>query len=135
MQKFIDRLKSQNSFTPPPLDAETLIYAQKTLSQLGFCALPAGFVSFLHLLNGFSSEGCHIFGIIPDPMNFMDVVNVNVIRPLSPKNEKIILADNELDFLIYNQTAACYQIIDKQDMEVLEEYSELEPALGNIIKI
>ena len=47
----------------------------------------------------------------------------------------IILGVNEMDYLGYNHKWQVYQIIDKDDFEVLEEYHELTAALNDILKI
>lgn len=132
--KILDTLKKQNTYAVEPLSPQNLIYAQKTLLKFGFAEIPEEACNFLHHINGFTDEGCHIFGIIPEPLNFMDIINVNILNKEKLKQKQLILADNEFDFLIFDSKSKSYQIIDKQDLAVLEEYNNLEQGLNSIIK-
>ncbi len=117
------------------VSSEDLIFAQKALTKFGIGAMPADFVKILHHVNSLNLEGCRLFGVIPEPLNFMDIVNVNVVQKLPDAGDKIILGDNEFDSLVYVHSKQCYQIIDKSDNEVLEEYKSIEPAIYDILKI
>ena len=64
----------------------------------------------------------------------MDIINVNILNKEKIKQEQLILADNEFDFLIFESKNKSYQIVDKQDLTVLEEYNTLEQGLNSIIK-
>ena len=65
----------------------------------------------------------------------MDIVNINIFyQDKLPKNN-LLIAENEFDFLIYDASHQVYKIIDKQDLNVLEEYASFEQAIENIIKI
>ena len=132
--KILDKLKKQNAYAVEPLSPQDLIYAQKTLLKFGFAEIPEEVCNFLHQINGFAYEGCHIFGIIPEPLNFMDIINVNILNKEKLRQNQLILADNEFDFLIFNSKNKSYQIVDKQDLAVLEEYNNLEQGLNSIIK-
>lgn len=132
--KILAELKKHNTYSPQPLSPQDLIYAQKTLLKFGFAEIPEEFCNFLHQINGFAYEGEHIFGIIPEPLNFMDIINVNILNKEKIKQEQLILADNEFDFLIFESKNKSYQIVDKQDLAVLEEYNTLEQGLNSIIK-
>ena len=127
--------KLQSLAGPSSLQAEELIFAQKALSKFGIAAMPKDFVELLHHINTLSLEGRHLFGIKPEPLNFMDIVNVNVFQKHVSSADNIILGDNEFDFLIYNNLRQSYLIIDKTDNKVLEEYSDLASAIYNILKI
>lgn len=132
--KMIETLKKQNTYAVEPLSPQDLIYAQKTLLKFGFAEIPEEVCKFLHQINGFTYEGSHIFGIIPEPLNFMDIINVNILNKEKLKQDQLILADNEFDFLIFDNKSKSYQIVDKQDLAVLEEYNNLEQGLSSIIR-
>ena len=74
-------------------------------------------------------------GIYPENPEFPDLLRLNlrVRHPLC--RDLIILGVNEMDYLGYNHKWQVYQIIDKDDFEVLEEYHELTAALNDILKI
>ena len=133
MNTLLSKLKSLAE--PSSLRAEELIFAQKALTKFGIAAMPKAFVDLLHHINTLSLEGRHLFGIKPEPLNFMDIVNVNVFQKLASSVDNIILGDNEFDFLVYNQPHQKYLIVDKSDNKVLEEYSDLSSAIYNILKI
>ena len=133
MKQLISKLQALAE--PSQLSAETLIFAQKALTKFGIAAMPKDFIELLHHINTLSLEGRHLFGVKPEPLYFMDIVNVNVFQKLASAADNIILGDNEFDFLIYNQSRQSYLIVDKSDNKVLEEYSDLPSAIYNILKI
>jgi hypothetical protein len=94
---------------------------------------PREFLSFLKKVNGVSYDGASIFGIS----------NVDVIEDIVDRNVELshlqeggcFLGENEFDYLFYNKEAKEYQILDKIDMEMLENYSELDDAILHILSI
>lgn len=135
MKNMLKTLAKENEGSLPAVKTENIIFAQKTLKKFGFTIFPKELTDFWHQQNGFSAEGCHIFGIIPEPNNLMDIVNINIFyQDKLPKNN-LLIAENEFDFLIYDASHQVYKIIDKQDLNVLEEYASFEQAIENIIKI
>ena len=135
MKNLTARLRLLTPLPPPEPTAEEIIFAQRALTRFHIAPLPAGYISFLKDCNSVAAEGSSLFGILPAPENPRDIVNANIAWRLPGAAFQIILGENEFDLLIYNHRAGCYQIIDKEDLEVLEEYSELEKAICNILKI
>lgn len=118
-----------------PIKTAKIILCQKELVQNGNAMLPDAFLELLHNFNAVSYDGARIFGIAPDKKIFMDIVLANQMSPLAGKQNMVVLGCDEFDYLAYNTQAQTYQIIDKEDLEVLEEYSEIEPAIRHILKI
>lgn len=118
-----------------PVNTQKIILCQKELTQNGNAMLPDAFLVILHSFNAVSYDGARIFGINPESKNFMDIVLANQMSPLAGKQNIVILGCDEFDYLAYNTETQTYQIIDKEDLEVLEEYSEIEPAIKHILKI
>lgn len=114
---------------------QKIILCQKELTQNGNAMLPNAFLELLHNFNAVSYDGARIFGINPESKVFMDIVLANQMSPLAGKQNMVLLGCDEFDYLAYNAQTQTYQIIDKEDLEVLEEYSEIEPAIKHILKI
>ncbi len=118
-----------------PVNTQKIILCQKELTQNGNAMLPNAFLDILHSFNAVSYDGARIFGINPESKVFMDIVLANQMSPLAGKQNMVLLGCDEFDYLAYNAQTQTYQIIDKEDLEVLEEYSEIEPAIKHILKI
>ena len=118
-----------------PVNTKKIILAQKELIQNGNAAIPESFLQFLRRYNGISYDGARIFGIATEGRIFLDIVPANQMSPFSGQNNLIILGCDEFDYLANNTECQQYQIIDKEDLEVLEEHSEIEPAILHILKI
>lgn len=136
MNRLFERLrKIRPGYLGKPVNVKKIILAQKELAQNRNAPLPKGFLEFLHRCNGISYDGAGIFGIAPEGRIFLDIVPANQMSPFSGCPELVILGCDEFDYLAYNAECRRYQIIDKEDLEVLEEYSDIEPAILHILKI
>lgn len=113
---------------------DAILY-QKELMKHNFPKLPTSFIEFLHSCNAVSYDGAKVFGISPKHKNFLDIIKENSNNKLTQSQKMIVLGYDAFDYLAYNQEKSNYQIIDKQDLEVLEEYNDLELALLYILKI
>ncbi len=120
--------------TTSTITSTNIIFMQQFLKQHNYALLPDEFVEFLHYFNGISYNGSVIYGIYTNE-NLQDISNTNtsIIHPLH--KDLVFLGHNDFDYLAYNQKHQIYQIIDKADFEVLEEYQDLSPALQHILKI
>lgn len=120
--------------TAPEFSAENLIFAQRALNRLFIAPIPQEYIIFINLQNSFECSGCRLYGILPGNGNPLDIVNANLCAGLPDSNKKIVLGENEFDYLVFNYDCDAYQIVDKEDFEVLEEYTDLETALNHILK-
>ncbi len=118
-----------------PVKAKDIILCQKQLLSNRFPTIPDSFLKILHTFNAASFNGSHIFGISPENQYLTDIFKANISHNRNPNI--LLLGCDEFDYLGYNQLSKSYQIIDKEDAEVLEEYPEreLELALTYILKI
>ena len=133
MQKLLDtlpRLKKANS----KLSNTSIINLQQQLKHQNFAPLPLEFTKFLHIYNGLNYNDGVICGIYEEN-NHQDISSINksISHPLH--KDLIFLGYDNFDYLAYNQKHQIYQIIDKSDLEVLEEYSDLSNAIQHILKI
>ena len=118
-----------------PLQNEQLLRCRQILHQHQIALPPISFIELLRNFNGLLLADAAIFGILPEPGSFAELVagNLHIAHPL--RSDLIFLGGDSFDLLAYNAKYEVYQIIDKQDFEVLEEYEEFIPALNHILKI
>lgn len=136
MQNFINKINQISGIvTDSSLTPAQIIRCQKQLKQNNIAPVPDEYLQLLRFSNGLRGNGSLLAGIYPENPEFPDLLRLNlrVRHPLC--RDLIILGVNEMDYLGYNHKWQVYQIIDKDDFEVLEEYHELTAALNNILKI
>ena len=136
MQNFINKINQISGIvTDSSLTSAQIIRCQKQLKQNNIAPVPDEYLQLLRFSNGLRGNGSLLAGIYPENPEFPDLLRLNlwVRHPLC--RDLIILGVNEMDYLGYNHKWQVYQIIDKDDFEVLEEYHELTAALNDILKI
>ncbi len=136
MQNFINKINQISGIvTDSSLTHAQIIRCQKQLKQNNIAPVPDEYLQLLRFSNGLRGNGSLLAGIYPENPEFPDLLRLNlrVRHPLC--RDLIILGVNEMDYLGYNHKWQVYQIIDKDDFEVLEEYHELTAALNDILKI
>lgn len=117
-----------------PASTKEIIQEQKALQNQGYPLLPAEYIELLHHYNGILYNNAALYGISPLGDFFLDILKENILINNSDPN-KIYLGDNDFDYLAYNQIEHSYQIIDKEDKEVLHTYSDIFSAVKHILKI
>ena len=117
-----------------PITLTDTLQLQQILHQHHYALLPQEFINFLYLHNGMNNNGNIICGIKYHHQND-DILTINqqIKHPLH--KDLIFLGFDEFDYLAYNQKHQIYQIIDKSDFEVIEEYQDFASALQYILKI
>ncbi len=136
MQNFSNKINQISGIvTDSSLTPAQIIRCQKQLKQNNIAPVPDEYLQLLRFSNGLRGNGSLLAGIYPENPEFPDLLRLNlrVRHPLC--RDLIILGVNEMDYLGYNHKWQVYQIIDKDDFEVLEEYHELTAALNDILKI
>ena len=136
MQNFINKINQISGIvTDSSLTPAQIIRCQKQLKQNNIAPVPDEYLQLLRFSNGLRGNGSLLAGIYPENPEFPDLLRLNlrVRHPLC--RDLIILGVNEMDYLGYNHKWQVYQIIDKDDFEVLEEYHSLTAALNDILKI
>lgn len=133
MQKFIQSLKKRRVVKGEDLDSESLIVAQKLLINMHLDFLPHSYVEFLKKINGVKAGGAYLFGATVD--DDLDIIDKNE-QMKRPKN-CILLGYNEFDLLVFNFKKHCYQILDREDFTVIDEYDERDAgyALSQIFNV
>ncbi|MBR1604941.1 MAG: YrhA family protein [Alphaproteobacteria bacterium] len=126
----LNRIKEPDSI----LTSSDFITLQQTLKQKKYALLPSDFIDFLHLYNGLSYNGLTICGIYPQD-TYQNILTLNQKNKHPLHKDIVFLGYNETDFLIYNQKHNVYQMIDKADLQVLEEYTTFSNTLEYILKI
>lgn len=136
MINFINKISSLPEIgKQPPLNLGDIAPFQQYLKENNIAPVPQDYLKLLQQYNGLSYNGGWLAGIHPRHNLFIDIYNLNkqVRHPLSQNT--IILGVNDFDYMAFNHKWQVYQIIDKDDLEVLEEYQQLEQALNYILKI
>ena len=136
MQNFINKINQISGIvTDSSLTPAQIIRCQKQLKQNNIAPVPDEYLQLLRFSNGLRGNGILLAGIYPENPELPDLLRLTlrVRHPLC--RDLIILGVNEMDYLGYNHKWQVYQIIDKDDFEVLEEYHELTAALNDILKI
>lgn len=136
MQNFINKINQISGIvTDSSLTPAQIIRCQKQLKQNNIAPVPDEYLQLLRFSNGLRGNGSLLAGIYPENPEFPDLLRLNLLVRHPLCRDLIILGVNEMDYLGYNHKWQVYQIIDKDDFEVLEEYHELTAALNDILKI
>lgn len=133
MTDFAEQLKTQKFSTGEKLESEALITAQKILFNMGLPSIPQTYADFLKQYNGLKANGAYLFGATVD--NDLDIVDLNEQMP--KPDGTLLLGYNDFDLLVFNFANKQYQIVDREDMEVLDSYQEKEMdyALAQIFNV
>ncbi len=133
MTSFIEMLQNRKFAQGEKLEPEALIVAQKILVNSGLDFIPSSYVSFLKHYNGIKANGAYLFGATVD--DELDIADKNH-EMLKPEGS-LLLGYNDFDLLVFNYQTHQYQIIDREDLSVLDSYSEkeLDFALTQIFDI
>lgn len=116
------------------LTSTDIMTTQQILKQKKYASLPADVTEFLHTYNGISYNGGTVCGIYPHE-NYQNLLTLNQNTKHPLHKDLIFIGYDDFDYLAYNQKHHIYQIIDKADLEVLEEYQDFSDALQYILKI
>ena len=133
MVNFVEQLKNQNVTSGEKLEPEALIVAQKVLFGMGLEGIPQSYADFLKSYNGVKANGAYLFGATVD--NELDIIDGNE-QIFKPENT-LLLGYNDFDLLVFDVKNKQYQIVDREDMEVLDSYpeSEMDYALAQIFNV
>ena len=133
MSNFLEQLKTQKFGTGEKLETEALITAQKILFNMGLVGIPRTYADFLRQYNGIKANGAYLFGATVD--NDLDIVDLN--EQMAKPDGSLLLGYNDFDLLVFNFANKQYQIVDREDMEVLDSYpeTEMDYALAQIFNV
>lgn len=126
----LQTITGQNS----SISSTLIITTQQELRQNNFPLMPERFIEFLHHFNGLTYNDATIFGIYTkENYNDISITNTSIFHPLH--KDLLFLGHNSFDYLAFNRRHEVYQIIDKVDFQVLEEYTDFSLAVRHILKI
>ena len=133
MENFIRNLSGQIFEQGEKLESEALIVAQKILVNNGMDFIPHSYSSFLKVYNGIKRDGAYLFGATID--DDLDIVDKN--KDMMKPENSLLLGYNEFDLLIFNYAIKKYQIVDREDFDIIDEYNEdeISYALGQIFNV
>ena len=133
MSDFTEQLKTQKFGAGEKLEPEALITAQKILFNAGLVGIPQTYADFLRQYNGIKANGAYLFGATVD--NDLDIVDLN--EQMAKPGGTLLLGYNDFDLLVFNFANKQYQIVDREDMEVLDSYheTEMDYALAQIFNV
>lgn len=133
MTSFIQMLQNRKFTQGEKLESEALIVAQKILVNSGLDFIPSSYASFLKHYNGIKANGAYLFGATVD--DELDIVDKN--KEMLKPDGSLLLGYNDFDLLVFNYQTHQYQIVDREDLSVLDSYSEkeLDFALTQIFDI
>lgn len=136
MDNFIEIIKN----TPycvceEPLKQIDFLQYQRELVKNNLPMLPQDFINLLHFANGISYDGAEVWAIFPLKDCFKDIKKENLGMKFEIQGNLLILGINDFDYLAYNKTENLYQIIDRQDWDVLAQSTDLSEMLSQILRI
>lgn len=135
MQELIQTLRNLPlALTAKPASTEQIIGTQQDLKINQIAAIPQDFTELLHFLNTLEYDGNYLFGI-NSRTYYLDIFAENEMLSLPDKKNLLILGYDEFDYLAYNHTEQCYQIIDKDSLEVVQRCSDLTNAIKYLFKM
>lgn len=101
------------------------------LNACDFTPPPLEYLQFLTKLNGIHSQDAKLYGCYELSNNiFLDFVDKNLLLDRNDKKCIIILGENIMDYLAYNNNNKIYETRDKQTDEVTFTFNTLEDALS-----
>ena len=135
MQELIQNIKSLPlMLTAKPATTEQIIRTQQDLKINKIATIPQDYTELLHYLNTAEYDGGYLLGINPRSY-YLDIFAENEMLSIPNKENLLILGYDEFDYLAYNHTEHCYQIIDKDSLEVVQRCSDLINAIKYLFKI
>lgn len=135
MENLIEYLRQhQINSLGPKVSAKDLADFQTQMFQAGLPTLPFEYTDFLKAINGLKSDETVILGIGLKNTNF-DLFKFN--KKFNKNSDSLILAYDDMTFLLYNKAEKKYVLIDRDWSDAFEEFTnnELEFALISIIHL
>lgn len=136
MDKFFAKAKANPGvICGEPGDGRVIRLALNSLKNSGLPEISPEYAEFLKNYNGMSYDGGCLYGIGPHILKNLDILEINQRLRRYDCRERIILGHDEFDWLAYHPGRGTYQLLDKEDAALLEEFTSLSQALRYIIKI
>lgn len=95
------------------------------------CEVPSEYGRFLQSFNGVWYDGANLFGLNPEA----------VLHDLATENNSLavpgmlVLGYDEFDYLAYDHKNKNYVILNREDLQPLEIFYDLAPAIRRLLKL
>jgi hypothetical protein len=122
-------------------NSKTFDDVEKKLGEMGLIALPEELKNFLSLMNGLMYSSAEFFSVgdkvVEDcGYKLMDIITANNVENTIEKDDKRLLIGREdEDVYCYNSENGRYEILDRIDWAVMEEFSNLEDMISYVINM
>lgn len=119
----------------PGIGSMQITVADMKLRKNGIPTIPQAFSQLLKKYNGLSCDGNTIFGLNTNTPFFPDLLDFNIKLLKDEDSSCIILGQDEEFYLVYDEDASIYRIIDKSDFEERLRTANLPEAVTWILKL
>lgn len=119
----------------PGIGSMQVTVADIKLRKNGIPAIPQDFSQLLKKYNGLSCNGNTIFGLNTNTSFFPDLLDFNIKLLKDEDSSCIILGQDDEFYLVYDEDAAAYRIIDQSDFEERLRTPNLPEAVTWILKL
>ncbi len=134
MQNILNKISFlRNSYTGKRIETQDIILYQRKLKLNNFPCIPEDYIKFLHQYNSLAGDNFWLFGINPRKNSDMDIIFENIAINHPNKEQHLILGFDDVCYFSWNQQILSYQLIDKNDFEVLNNYQTCHEALNDFL--
>lgn len=121
--------------TGSPLKGSALDEVSEVLTASGFPDIPEDMVDFLRKFNGISCEDGYVWGIDDAHHGIYDIAAENLTLGNPYPENILLLGENTLTYIAWNQKNKKYTMIDKSSFEELHCFETLAAAISYVLKI
>ena len=130
MQNILTKISDlADTYKGKKLELQQVILYQRKLKLNNLPTIPKDYIKFLYQYNSLIGDNFWLFGINPRNNNDMDIIFENIAINHPNKKQCLILGFDDVCYFTWNQQTLSYQLIDKSDFEVLNNYQICSNAL------
>ena len=130
MQNILTKISDlADTYKGKKLELQQVILYQRKLKLNNLPTIPKDYIKFLYQYNSLIGDNFWLFGINPRNNNDMDIIFENIAINHPNKKQGLILGFDDVCYFTWNQQTLSYQLIDKSDFEVLNNYQICSNAL------
>ncbi len=115
-----------------PVTSQSLSATQGFLLKKKAARLPDDYIEFLHLSNGLIYRNIYFYGtseVEEERMPDMITANEDFISEYDSKH-LVLVGNDRHNLFVYNSETKMYEIVEKEDLEVVEEFEDLEDMMS-----
>ncbi len=121
-----------------PADTKDLAICQKELSEYSMPSLPADYIEFLKICNGYAFNGVYFYStdMVTDPetdFTLDDIVSINDYNDYRDLGNKLIVGRSDEDLYVYDADNQKYEILDYTSSDTMEEYNSFEELFKEVV--